>query len=174
MIAPWRSVTLFLKCKYDFSARPRASLDGELLFGRTPFNSTQEVVVKLSPGSIRVLDSWKKLAILVAATAAAACGGGDDDTGTNPTPAIGISISPTTLSLAQGANNTVTATVSRSGGFAGNIDLSIENLPTGATATFSPTSVASAATTSTVTITARHRRRQRGPTPRRFAPKEPA
>jgi len=98
---------------------------------------------------------WKKFAMLiVAATAAAACGGSDDTTGTNPTPAIGITLSPTSLSLAQGANGTITATVSRSGGFANSIDLSIENLPTGVTASFSPTSVASGATTSTITLTA--------------------
>jgi len=88
-------------------------------------------------------------------TAAAACGGGDDDTtGPTPTPAIGISVSPTSLSLAQGANGSVTATVSRSGGFAGSIDLSLEGAPTGVTASFSPASVAAGATTSTITITA--------------------
>jgi hypothetical protein len=96
------------------------------------------------------------VAILVAAMGAAACGGGDDDTGTNPTPtpAIGISLSPTSLSLVQGANGTVTATVSRSGGFAGSIDLSLEGAPTGVTGSFSPASVAAGATTSTITVTA--------------------
>ena len=103
------------------------------------------------------LDRWTKFAVLVAATAATACGGGgSDDTGTNPTPtpAIGISVSPTSLSLVQGANGSVTATVSRSGGFAGSIDLTVENAPTGVTSSLSPASVASGSTSSTITITA--------------------
>jgi hypothetical protein len=117
--------------------------------------AAQEVVVKSSHRSVRAFDRWRTFAILVAAGAAAACGGGgDDDTGTNPTPAIGISVTPTSLSLAQGANGTVTATVSRSGGFAGNIDLSLEGAPTGVTGSFTPSSVTGSFTTSTLTVTA--------------------
>ena len=111
--------------------------------------------VRLLNKSMNGFDVWRKFAILIVVTAAAACGGGDDDTtGPTPTPAIGISVSPTSLSLPQGANGSVTATVSRSGGFAGNIDLSLEGAPTGVTASFSPASVAAGATTSTITITA--------------------
>ena len=110
--------------------------------------------MKLPHESLRALDGWRRFAILVAATAAAACGGGDDNTGTNPTPAIGVSVTPTSLSLVQGANGTVTVTGSRSGGFAGNIDLSLEGAPAGVTSSFTPSSLTSNFTTSTVTITA--------------------
>ena len=117
--------------------------------------TTQEFVVRSSHGSLRALDGWRRFAIIVAAGAAAACGGGgDDDTGTNPTPAIAIGVTPTSLSLAQGANGTVTATVSRSGGFAGNVDLTLEGAPPGVTASLTPSSLTGAFTTSTATITA--------------------
>jgi hypothetical protein len=112
--------------------------------------------VKSLLGSPRIIDGWKVVAIFAAATAAASCGSSGDSTGTGPTPtlAIGLSLTPTTLSLVQGANGAVTATLSRSGGFAGNIDLTVEGAPTGVSASLSPSSVTSAFTTSTITITA--------------------
>ncbi len=112
--------------------------------------------MKSSHGSVRVLGGWRKLVILVGGVAAAACGGGSDDgtTGTGPSPAIGLSVTPTSLSLVPGGNGTVTATVSRSGGFSGNIDLSLEGAPTGVTSSLSPSSLTGSFTTSTVTISA--------------------
>src|SRR4029078_9758974 len=60
--------------------------------------------VRLLNKSMNGFDVWRKFAILTAVTAAAACGGGDDDTtGPTPTPAIGISVAPTSLSASQGA-----------------------------------------------------------------------
>ncbi|HEY6829625.1 MAG TPA: hypothetical protein VI259_22360 [Gemmatimonadaceae bacterium] len=109
--------------------------------------------MKSSRGPLRVLDGWRRLAVLIVATAAVACGGGGDSTGTNPTPSIGLSVTPTSLSLTQGANSSVTATIARSGGFAGNIDLTLEGAPTGVTASLTPSTLTGAFTTSTVTIT---------------------
>ena len=109
--------------------------------------------MKSSRGSLRLLDGWRKLAILVAGAAAAACGG-SDSSGLTTSPAIGLSVTPATLSLVQGANNSVTVTISRTGSFNGNIDLSLEGAPAGVTASFTPSSLTGSFTVSTVTITA--------------------
>jgi len=71
------------------------------------------------------------------------------------TPNFSISASPTTVSAKQGASGTTTVTTAVSGGFSNAIALSASGLPTGATATFSPTSIAAPGSgTSTLTLTA--------------------
>jgi hypothetical protein len=70
-------------------------------------------------------------------------------------PATGsyaISVSPSTVTVVQGSSNTATVTVSRSGGFAGNVGLTATGNPSLLSATFSPTQVSG--TSSTVTLTA--------------------
>lgn len=70
--------------------------------------------------------------------------------GLPPTPEFTISATPTSRSVLQGSSTTYTITVTPSGGFAGSVDFSVSDLPTGATGSFSPTS---SATTSTLTVT---------------------
>ncbi len=80
---------------------------------------------------------------------AAACG--DDDT--PPTQADGdftFAVSPTTLTIAQGESAPVTATVTRTGGFAGAITGTVEGLPAGVTLT--PLSIATGSNTGQVTV----------------------
>jgi hypothetical protein len=62
----------------------------------------------------------------------------------NPTtsPDFAISASPTTVSAVQGGSGTTTVSTTVSGGFNSAISLSATGLPSGATATFSPTSIA--------------------------------
>ena len=70
-------------------------------------------------------------------------------------PDFAISASPTSVSAKQGTSGTSTITTTVSGGFSSAIALSASGLPTGATATFSPTSIAApGAGTSTLTLTA--------------------
>ena len=62
--------------------------------------------------------------------------------GSNPTPDFSISASPTSVSVAQGANGTSTITTTVSGGFNSAISLSASGAPAGTTVSFSPTSIA--------------------------------
>lgn len=62
-----------------------------------------------------------------------------------------VAAAPNTVSLAQGATNTSTITVTSTGGFSSAVDLSASGLPAGVTAAFNPTSTT---TTSTLTLTA--------------------
>jgi len=66
-------------------------------------------------------------------------------------PGYALSASPSSVSVAQGGNNTSTITVTPSGGFTGSVSLAASGLPSGVTASFNPTSTT---TTSTLTLTA--------------------
>ena len=91
---------------------------------------------------------------LILAVALAACGGGDKGTTPTPTPqGFTVALSSTTLSVEQGASGTVTATIGRTGSFAGTVNLSTESVPTGITAAFSPAAVTSGTTSTTLTVT---------------------
>lgn len=66
-----------------------------------------------------------------------------------------VSASPATLSLVQGTSGSSTVTTTVSGGFNSAISLSVSGLPSGVTASFSPTSIAAPGSgTSTLTLTA--------------------
>ncbi len=78
-------------------------------------------------------------------------------------PGYSISASPSSLSVGAGASGTSTITVTNTGGFTGSVALTASGLPTGVTASFSPSSttttstltfnVASTATAGTYTVT---------------------
>lgn len=69
------------------------------------------------------------------------------------TPAFTVSASPTSVSVVQGHSGTSKITTSVSGGFNSAISLSVSGLPTGVTASFSPTSIAAPGSgSSTLTI----------------------
>jgi kumamolisin len=59
-----------------------------------------------------------------------------------PVPAFTLTASPTSVSVVQGASGSSTVTTAVSGGFSSAIALSASGMPTGVTATFSPTSIA--------------------------------
>lgn len=64
-----------------------------------------------------------------------------------------LAASPATVSVQQGNTATVTIAVTRSGGFTGAVTLSAGTLPTGVTASFSPSQVPGSSNSATLTIT---------------------
>jgi polygalacturonase len=74
-----------------------------------------------------------------------------------PTPDFSISATPSSQTVTQGNGTSYTTTVGAIGGFTGTVSLSVSGLPTGATGSFNPTSVAtsgnSTLTVSTVSTT---------------------
>ncbi|MGO4209965.1 SMP-30/gluconolactonase/LRE family protein [Terriglobus sp. 2YAB30_2] len=69
-----------------------------------------------------------------------------------PTPDFSISDTPSSQTVTQGNSTTYTTTVSALNGFTDTVNLSVSGLPTGATASFSPTSV-SGSGSSTLSVT---------------------
>jgi hypothetical protein len=73
----------------------------------------------------------------------------------NPTPDFAVSASPTSVSVAQGGSKTTTISTTVSGGFNSAVSLSTSGLPSGVTASFSPSSIAAPGSgSSTLTFTA--------------------
>jgi hypothetical protein len=70
-----------------------------------------------------------------------------------PTADFGLSPSPSSVSINQGASTTTKITVVPTNGFSGNVSFTASGLPAGVTATFSPTS-STASTTLTLTASA--------------------
>jgi hypothetical protein len=88
---------------------------------------------------------------MVAAASLAACSGGDDP---KPKPSIEIALSAATLSLVQGTNGPVTVTLTRAGGFTGDVAIAVTGAPTGVTVTPAPATIAAGATSVILTIAA--------------------
>jgi hypothetical protein len=74
-------------------------------------------------------------------------------TGCSTGPDFSLSASPGSQTVLQGASTSYTVTVTPSGGFNGDVTLSVDGLPSGATASFNPQPVASGSGTSTMTVT---------------------
>jgi hypothetical protein len=109
-------------------------------------SSYQEGVVRV------VMPEVKRLVTaMVAAASLAACSGGDDP---KPTPSIEIALSAATLSLVQGTNGPVTVTLTRAGGFAGDVAIAVTGVPTGISVTPTPATIAAGATSIALTIAA--------------------
>jgi hypothetical protein len=89
---------------------------------------------------------------VVAATLALACGGDGGPVG-NP-GSIQLAVNPTTLPIQQGGSGTVTASLTRGGGFTGVVALAVTGLPTGITSTITPGQLSGTITTATVNVTA--------------------
>lgn len=68
-----------------------------------------------------------------------------------PTPDFTLSVSPPSQSVAQGQSTSYTVGVSRTGGFAGSVGLSVSGLPTGASGSLSPNPATGSSSTLTVT-----------------------
>ncbi len=121
-----------------------------------------------TPTSIAAPGSGSSTLKLSAGTAAAGTytvtvtgtGGGKTHTTTvsftvtsSSSPDFSLSVSPSSLSVASGSNGTATVSTTVSGGFNSAVSLSASGVPTGATATFSPTSIAAPGSgSSTLTI----------------------
>lgn len=97
------------------------------------------------------------LALLLFLAACGGGGGGDNNGGTGPGPVqqdFDLTLSATTLSVVQGGSSSVTASVGRTGGFAGTVNLTAESVPAGLTVTFAPAAVPSGTPSTTVTVAA--------------------
>ncbi|HSJ65613.1 MAG TPA: hypothetical protein VK922_17105 [Gemmatimonadaceae bacterium] len=91
---------------------------------------------------------------VVAVLFAAALQGCDDDPSTSPfVQSIGVALGAGSLTLEQGETGTVTVTVTRGGGYAGAVTLSLTAVPDELTAALDPVSL-SGAGASTLTLTA--------------------
>jgi hypothetical protein len=92
---------------------------------------------------------------LLVATALAFVGGctskGDDGGPSGPTAAIALSLNPTSATVVQGGSSTVMGTLTRSGGFTGDVNLFLVNAPGTVTATAILQTVG-ATTTATITV----------------------
>jgi uncharacterized membrane protein len=95
-----------------------------------------------------MLKAWRAFAAF-ALLAAIACG---DDDGSGPTGSISLTASPTSLTLAQGASGTVNVTLARGGGFSNPVNVTVEGLPTGVTATVAPTQLTGTTTSALITV----------------------
>lgn len=82
-----------------------------------------------------------------------ACGGaGSQNTNHLPPPGFVLALSPSSVILQQAATGAIAVTVTPTGGFTGSVSLSATGLPSGVTATFSPTSTAGGNSTLTFTV----------------------
>src|SRR5512143_2378335 len=90
----------------------------------------------------------------VATTFALACGGGGDGGPVGNAGSIQLAVNPTTLPIHQGGSGTVTASLTRGGGFSGVVALAVTGLPTGITPTINPAQLSGTTTTATVSVSA--------------------
>jgi len=77
-----------------------------------------------------------------------ACGGGDGGT---PPGSISVSASPGSLTVQQGSSGTVAVTITRTN-LSGTVTVSAEGMPTGVTATVSPSALSGTTTTANVAV----------------------
>ncbi len=82
-----------------------------------------------------------------------ACGGSDaPPTPPAATPVVAVTVGPADLTIPVGGSGSSTATIARSGGFAGAVSLTATGEPTGVTVTFGSATIAAGATTSTISV----------------------
>ena len=79
---------------------------------------------------------------------------GSDSTGASEAPSISLALSRSSASLSPGGSVLVTATVTRHGGYAGEVTFSVTGVPTGVTATISSILSTGNLTTAIVTLSA--------------------
>ena len=76
-----------------------------------------------------------------------------DDGPTGNGGSIAVTMTSTTLSVGQGGSGSVSAALTRNGGFSGDVTLAISGLPMGITATVSPAPLTGATTNATISVT---------------------
>ena len=99
-----------------------------------------------------MLEVPRVVSALVVAATIAACGASDSDSGTAPKPAISIALSSSALSITQGTTGTVTANLTRSGGFTGDVAITVEGLPGTVTYASGPATIGGSASAAVITF----------------------
>ena len=92
------------------------------------------------------------VSFIVLGVAAGCSSDGSGGTEPGPTPAISLTLSASSASVAQGGTTQVTGTLVRSGGFSGTVNLTVTGAPAGVTAAVSNISEAGGTTTGTIAI----------------------
>lgn len=95
--------------------------------------------------------SFSRFALAACAVLISACSAKKEIIAPPVTPAITVTAATTTLAVVQAASGTSVITIGRTN-FAGDVNLTAENLPTGVTATFTPATLSSGATASSVAL----------------------
>jgi uncharacterized membrane protein len=83
-----------------------------------------------------------------------ACSDSDDPIDPGDDDAIAIALSDAALTVLQGASGTTGVTLTRQGGYAGAVDLTVTNLPAGVTAAFVPAQLTGTTSTANLELTA--------------------
>jgi hypothetical protein len=122
-------------------------------------NGTRAIEFSSKEGTVMPRTMVGRVAALCAAVAVAACGGDStspngNGNGNGNQGSITLTLSLSALSVAQGGNIAVTATIGRAGGFTGTVAIAAEGVPANVTATPSPASIGASATQSTITFAA--------------------
>jgi hypothetical protein len=81
------------------------------------------------------------------------------------TPSVAVAAAPGAVTVQSGQSGTATVTVSRAGGYTGEVTLVAEGLPAGVTATFAPAALSGDAVSSTLTLLAGEQAAVGGPVP---------
>lgn len=79
--------------------------------------------------------------------------GGDGGGTTGPTGSITIAVTPAALTVQQGSTGELTLALTRGGGFTGAVAVTAEGLPSGVTATISPSTLTGSTSSATVSVT---------------------
>jgi len=98
-----------------------------------------------------MLEVTRLMSALVAAATIAACGG-DDDSVTRPTPAISIVLSSSAISVTQGTTGSASVNLTRSGGFSGDVAMTVEGLPGTVTYASAPATISGNASSAVITF----------------------
>lgn len=81
-----------------------------------------------------------------------ACSSDDTPPTQQATPTIAVAATTSSATAARGASASYPITITRGGGYTGNVDLAATGVPTGVTATFTPATLTSGVTASTLTL----------------------
>lgn len=92
------------------------------------------------------------LCLAASVTACGSKGSSNGPTGPGPTPAIALAVAPGAATVTQGNSTPVAATLTRSGGFTGDVSLTVDGAPAGVTGSVSNVTTAGGTTSATVTI----------------------
>ena len=98
---------------------------------------------------VGMLEVTRLMSALVAAATVAACGGND---ATEPAPAISIALSSSALNITQGTTGTATVNLTRSGGFTGNVAITVEGLPGIVTYASAPATIGGSASSAVIAL----------------------